>query len=72
MFEEAPSSWRMEVEPIAIRGSRLELIRERYRDIDDADRPIAVELLHVMEVDDDDLMRDIVSFDPDDLDDAVR
>ena len=62
----------MEVEPIAIRGSRLSLTRECYRDIDDADRPIAVELLHVIELDDDDLMRDIVSFDPDDLDDAVR
>ena len=36
----------------------------------DADRPITVELLHVMELGDDDLMRDIVSFDPDDLDDA--
>ena len=60
----------MHAEPIAIRGSRLELTRECYRDIDDADRPIAVELLHVMELGDDDLMRDIVSFDPDDLDDA--
>ena len=70
VFEEAPASWRMHAEPIAIRGSRLELTRECYRDIDDADRPIAVELLHVMELDDDDLMRDIVSFDPDDLDDA--
>jgi hypothetical protein len=60
----------MHAEPIAIRGSRLELTRECYRDTDEADRPIAVELLHVVELDDADLMRDIVSFDPDDLDDA--
>jgi hypothetical protein len=70
VFEEAPASWRMHAEPIAIRGSRLELTRECYRDTDEADRPIAVELLHVVELDDADLMRDIVSFDPDDLDDA--
>jgi DNA-binding SARP family transcriptional activator len=70
VFEEAPASWRMHAEPIAIRGSRLELTRECYRDTDEADRPIAAELLHVMELDDADLMRDIVSFDPDDLDDA--
>ncbi len=48
----------MEVEPIAIRGSRLALTRACYRDIDDADRPIAVELLHVMELGDDDLMQE--------------
>jgi DNA-binding SARP family transcriptional activator len=71
MFETVPSSWRMEVEPIAIRGFRLSLTRGCYRDVDDADRPIAVELLHVVELDDVDLIRDIVSFDPDDLDDAV-
>jgi hypothetical protein len=71
VFEEAPASWRMHAEPIAIRGSRLELTRESYCDIDDADRPIVVEFLHVMELGDDDLIRDIVSFDPDDLDDAV-
>ena len=70
MFETVPSSWRMEVEPIAIRGPRLSLTRRCYRDVDDADRPIAVELLHVIELDDADLMLDIVSFDPDDLDDA--
>ncbi|MDQ1448494.1 MAG: hypothetical protein QOC79_1465, partial [Actinomycetota bacterium] len=70
VFEEAPASWRMHAEPIAIRGSRLELTRESYCDTDDVDQPIAVELLHVMELGDDDLMRDIVSFDPDDLYDA--
>jgi hypothetical protein len=70
VFEEAPASWRMQAEPIAIRGSRFELTRECYRDVDDADRPIAVELLHVMELGDADLMQEIVSLDPDDIDDA--
>jgi len=70
VFEGAPASWRMHAEPIAIRGSRLELTRECYCDTDEADRPIAVQLLHVMELGDAGLMRDIVSFDPDDLDDA--
>jgi hypothetical protein len=70
MFETFPSSWRMEVEPIAIRGSRHSLIHEKYRDIDDADRPTLVELLRVIEVSDDDLMRDNVSFDPDDIREA--
>ena len=72
VFEEAPSSWQMEVEPIAIRGSRLSLTRECYRDTDDADRPIAVELLNVMEVSTGDLMQDIVSFDSDDIDAAFE
>jgi hypothetical protein len=72
VFEEAPSSWRMEVEPIAIRGSRLSLTRECYRDTEDADRPIAVELLNVTEVSAGDLMQDIVSFDPDNIDAAFE
>ncbi len=72
MFDTAPSGWRMEVEPIAIRGSRLSLTRERYRDVDDPDRPIVVELLRVMELGDDDLTHDTVSFDPDDIDAAFE
>jgi hypothetical protein len=72
MFETVPSGWRLEVEPIAIRGSRLSLTRGRYRDIDHADRPIAVELLHVVELGDDGLMHDTVNFDPDDIDAAFE
>jgi hypothetical protein len=60
----------MRAEPIAIRGSRLELTRECYVDIDEADRPITVEFLHVMEVSQSGLAQDIVSFDPDDIDAA--
>ncbi len=72
IFDEAPSSWRMQVEPIATRGSRLELTRECYCDTDEADRPIAVEFLHVMEVNDSGLVQDIVSFDADDINAAFE
>ena len=72
VFEEAPSSWRMQAEPIAIRGSRLELTRECYFDTDEADRPITVEFLHVMEVSHSGLAQDIVSFDPNDIDAAFE
>ena len=72
VFEMARSSWRMEVEPIAIRGDRLAVIRGCYRDIEDADRPIAVEFLNVLELGDDGRMQDSVSFDPDDIDAAFE
>nr|WP_082929738.1 BTAD domain-containing putative transcriptional regulator [Mycobacterium sp. 1164966.3] len=70
VFEMAQSNWRMEVEPIAIRGTRLAVIRGCYRDVEDADRPIAVEFLNVMELGDDGRMEASVSFDPDDIDAA--
>ncbi len=72
MFQTVPSTWRLEVEPVAIRGSRLCLTRGRYRDTVDAGRPIVVELLHVTELGDDGLMCDTVNFDPDDLDAAFE
>jgi hypothetical protein len=67
----APDSWRLEMEPIAIRGSRYSLTRERCRDTDDDDRPITLELLTVMEIDNDNLVHDTVSFDPDDINGAM-
>ncbi|MGV0794921.1 BTAD domain-containing putative transcriptional regulator [Mycolicibacterium sp. XJ1819] len=72
VFETAPSDWQMEVKPIAVRGARLSLTRECYRDTADANRPVAVELLRVMEVGHDDLMHDLITFDPDDLASAVE
>ncbi|MDQ1598384.1 MAG: hypothetical protein QOI70_1808, partial [Microbacteriaceae bacterium] len=72
LFDAPPSSWRMEVEPIAIRGSRLSLTRERYRDTDDADRPVVAELLTVMEVTDGDLVHETVDFDVDDTEAAFE
>lgn len=70
-LETALSTWRLEVEPIAIRGSRLSLTYGCYRDSGDPDRSIAVEMLHVMEVDAAGLMRYTVNFDPDDFDAAL-
>ena len=70
LLELTPSPWRMEVEPIAIRGSRLSLIRGCLRDYADTDSPITLELLTVMEVSNGGLMHDTVNFDPDDLDAA--
>ena len=67
---DAPKGWRLEMEPVAIRGSRLGLTRGRFRDIDYSDRTITVEYLTVTGVSDDDLMHDIVIFDPGDVDSA--
>jgi hypothetical protein len=62
----------MEHEAIAIRGSRLTLSRERYRDIDDTNRPVAIELLRIMEIVEDGFMHNVVAFDPDDMDAAFE
>jgi hypothetical protein len=70
MIGTAPTSWRVQVEPVAIRGDRLALIRTIWRDTDFADRPIVAEILNVGEVGDDDLLRYTVNFDPDDINDA--
>ena len=70
ILDVSPSSWRMNVDHIAIRGSRLSLTRPRWVDSEHADRPITVEALTVMEVDDSGLMHDLVIFDIDDVDAA--
>jgi hypothetical protein len=64
---DAPKSWRLEVQPIAIRGFRLGLTRHCYRDTKAADQPITVEFLSVTKVSDDELIQDVVLFDTDDL-----
>ncbi|MEV0668989.1 BTAD domain-containing putative transcriptional regulator [Mycobacterium sp. NPDC050441] len=66
----APSSWQLEVEPIALRGSRLSLTHEIGCDTSDVDHPVTIELLTVVELGEGDLVRDTASFDPDDLDAA--
>ena len=68
---EAPTSWQLEIEPVAIRGSRLALTRDRFRDTNEADRPIAVETLTLTEVNDDELISYAVVFDPDDINGAI-
>ncbi|OMC26522.1 hypothetical protein A5737_14700 [Mycobacterium colombiense] len=70
MLETLPASWRVELEPIAIRDSRFALARLRWRDIDEPDRPVTVELLGVVEVDDDGLIHHTVSCDPEDINGA--
>jgi hypothetical protein len=68
---EAPTSWRMEVEPIAIRGYHLGLTCCRFRDVDEADRPIAVEAFVLTELNDDELVCHTAIFDPDDINGAI-
>jgi hypothetical protein len=69
---QAASSWRLSMEPIAIRGSQLSLTRHCVRDINEPDQPITWEALCVMEVGQDDLMRLQVIFDPDNIDAAFE
>ncbi len=72
LFDITLSSWQLEVEPVAVRGSRLSLTLQRCRDNGAPDRPITAEFLTLTEVDDDDRMREAVTFDPDDLDAAFE
>ena len=72
MLFEAASGWQLEIEPVAVRGSHLALTRDRFRDTDEADRPIAVEVLGITEVADNGLFRHAVIFDPDDIDGATK
>lgn len=69
---EAPTSWRHELESVAIRGVRLGLTRDTYRDTKEADRPIVGEHLTLTEVGDDRLVRYTILFDPDDVDVAFE
>ncbi|MGV0796152.1 BTAD domain-containing putative transcriptional regulator [Mycolicibacterium elephantis] len=63
---------RLETAPLAIRGARLSLTRDTYRDATAPDRPITGEHLTLTEVDEDNLVRTSIRFDPDDIDAAVR
>jgi hypothetical protein len=67
---DAPRSWRMDVETLAIRGSRLSLTRNRCRDIDEAHQPVTAEVLAVTEVNEDGLVCCAVTFDAGVVNDA--
>ncbi|AEV75449.1 putative ATPase [Mycolicibacterium rhodesiae NBB3] len=67
---EFPQSWRMELEHVAVRGSRLSLSRHFYRDTDQFDFPITVEVVTVTECSGDDRVHTLVLFDPEDIDAA--
>lgn len=68
---EYPELWRLDVEHIAVRGSRLCLSRQTFRDFGDVDRPTCVEVLTLTESATDDLVHDFVLFDPDDIEPAL-
>ncbi len=63
-------SWRLEIEPVAVRGHLLALSRYTFRDADETERPIAVEALVLTEVGEAQLIYWAVVFDTDDVDDA--
>lgn len=69
---EAPTTWRLDIEHVATRGSQLSLARQIYREIDSDSEPITVEILAVVEINEDGLMGDFVNFDSDDLDGAFE
>jgi hypothetical protein len=71
VLSETPTSWRLEVEPVAIRGDRLALTRETFRDTAETTRPITVELMTLTEVADNELDSYTIFFDPDDINEAV-
>ncbi len=70
VMSETPTSWRLEIEPVAVRGNRLALSREAFRDSGDANRPITVELMVLTEVVGE-LLSYTAFFDPDDVDAAL-
>nr|WP_067285619.1 BTAD domain-containing putative transcriptional regulator [Mycobacterium sp. 1164985.4] len=72
MFSEAPASWQWTDEPVAIRGQRLVLCRDLFRERGTPDEPITVEGLSVTEVGDDGLICHSMFFDAEDLDAAMR
>ncbi|MEB3981583.1 nuclear transport factor 2 family protein [Mycobacterium sp. 663a-19] len=69
---EATRGMKLESEPVAVRGSRLALTRDTYRDIEDASLPVTAEHLTLTEISGDDLVRSTVIFDPDDIDAAFE
>ncbi|WP_124714401.1 BTAD domain-containing putative transcriptional regulator [Mycolicibacterium nivoides] len=71
-FEVAPIGLRLDIGPVATRGSRLLLTHDRSRDTNETGQPVTVELLTVIEADDSGLIHDTVSFDLEDIDKAFE
>lgn len=69
VLSETPASWRLDIAAVAIRGDRMALTRERFRDTDDIHQPVTVELLTLTDVGNDSPAY-TVFFDPDDIDAA--
>ena len=72
VLSETPTSWRLKVEPVAVRGNRLALTRERFSDTADAEQPITVELIVLTEIGGAESPSYTVFFDPEDIDAAIR
>lgn len=66
----APKSWRLTVEALATRGSRLALSCARFRDSKELSQPITTEALTLTEVAEDGFICNTVHFDLDDIDSA--
>nr|WP_231988819.1 BTAD domain-containing putative transcriptional regulator [Mycobacterium sp. 1274761.0] len=64
------AGWRLETEPVAVRGDHLSLTRETYRDTSDPEHPITLENLTLYEICDDNIGRYMVLFEPDDINGA--
>ncbi|OBI75610.1 BTAD domain-containing putative transcriptional regulator [Mycobacterium sp. E740] len=71
LLSETPTSWQLQIEPIAIRGDRLALTREKFRDTAEASLPVTVELVALTEVTVDGIVSHTVFFDPTEADAAV-
>lgn len=72
MFEpERAMTWQLETEHVGIRGRHLALTRHIFRDAAEADRPITLAALLLVETTDDELLDSAVLFDPDDIDAAM-
>jgi class 3 adenylate cyclase len=67
---DATTGMLLETAPVAIRGPHLGLTRDTYRDVVDANQPIASENLTLTEVSGDGLVRNSVFFDPEDINGA--
>lgn len=72
MLSEAPEGWQWTDEPIAIRGQRLALSRDWFRDTDAPSHPVTVDDLSLTEITEEGLVCHCVIFDRDDLGAAMR
>lgn len=69
IVSETPTSWHLESEPVGIRGERLALSRDVFRDTGDREPPIPVEMLVLTDITDESVVKTVL-FDPDDIDAA--
>jgi hypothetical protein len=71
MFEAPPGSVQMTAEPLSTKGSRLALVHVCFRDAAFAGRPVTVDIIQIVDVDERGLLDYSVTFDGDDIDAAI-